>query len=67
MQIFLIGIALIATGVLLRALTVSLARRAEAAYPPPGAFVTVEGCHLHYIQQGNGPPVVLLHGSDGFW
>lgn len=42
------------------------ARRAEATYPPIGAFVEVEGVRLHYVRKGSGRPVVLLHGSDGF-
>src|ERR1043166_7745601 len=41
-------------------------RRAESRYPPEGRFITVEGVRLHYRRQGSGPPVILLHGSDGF-
>ena len=26
-------------------------------------FVTVDGVRLHYIERGEGPPVVLLHGN----
>jgi pimeloyl-ACP methyl ester carboxylesterase len=39
------------------------ARAAERAHPPRGRFVTVDGVRLHYIEQGAGPPVVLLHGN----
>ncbi|UXY14153.1 alpha/beta hydrolase [Chitiniphilus purpureus] len=39
------------------------ARQAEAAHPPTGGFVTVDGVRLHYIEQGSGEPVVLLHGN----
>jgi pimeloyl-ACP methyl ester carboxylesterase len=28
-------------------------------------FVTVNGTRLHYIVQGTGPPVVLIHGNPG--
>ncbi|MBF0678952.1 MAG: alpha/beta hydrolase [Devosia sp.] len=35
--------------------------------PPASAalrgFVTVDGCRLHYIRQGQGPAVVMLHAS----
>ena len=31
-----------------------------------GEFVTVEGVRLHYVSQGAGKPVVLLHGNAGF-
>jgi phosphatidylglycerol lysyltransferase len=40
--------------------------RGEKRYPPEGEFVTVEGVRLHYVRKGSGPPVILLHGSDGF-
>lgn len=38
-------------------------RKAERDFPPKGAFITVEGVKLHYIQQGSGRPVVFLHGG----
>jgi pimeloyl-ACP methyl ester carboxylesterase len=38
-------------------------RRAENAFPPRGSFVTAEGLRLHYVCQGAGQPVVLLHGG----
>lgn len=37
--------------------------RAEAAHPPAGSFITVEGTKLHDIRRGEGTPVVLLHGG----
>lgn len=39
------------------------ARRAEVRFPPAGRFVDVEGVRLHYLELGDGPPVVLLHGN----
>jgi pimeloyl-ACP methyl ester carboxylesterase len=39
------------------------ARRATEAHPPLGEFVEVEGTKLHYLAQGSGPTVVLLHGN----
>lgn len=44
-----------------------LRRRAEKRFPPAGRFVSVAGVRLHYVRRGAGFPVVLLHGSDGFW
>ena len=38
-------------------------RRAEAANPPAGKFVEVDGVRLHYVERGTGSPVVLLHGN----
>jgi pimeloyl-ACP methyl ester carboxylesterase len=36
--------------------------RAERAHPPLGHFITVDGVRLHYLDEGQGPPLVLLHG-----
>ncbi|RVT84217.1 alpha/beta hydrolase [Rhodobacteraceae bacterium CCMM004] len=38
---------------------------AEAAYPPEGRFVEVGGRRVHYVQEGRGPDLVLLHGASG--
>jgi pimeloyl-ACP methyl ester carboxylesterase len=35
----------------------------ERQYPPIGAFITVRGVSLHFIEEGSGPPIVLLHGN----
>ena len=39
------------------------ARRAERTNPPVGSFLNIDGVRLHYVEQGDGPPVVLLHGN----
>ena len=39
------------------------ARRAERTDPPKGRFLTVDGVRLHYVEHGDGSPVVLLHGN----
>ena len=39
------------------------ARKAERRHPPAGRFLPVEGVRLHYLEQGEGPPAVLLHGD----
>jgi pimeloyl-ACP methyl ester carboxylesterase len=39
------------------------ARQAERQHPPTGQFIDLEGVRLHYIERGEGPPVVLLHGN----
>jgi pimeloyl-ACP methyl ester carboxylesterase len=38
------------------------ARDAEAATPPAGAFVELDGIRLHYVERGAGRPLVMLHG-----
>ena len=39
------------------------ARRAERAHLPEGDFIDIDGVHLHYVDLGVGPPVVLFHGN----
>jgi pimeloyl-ACP methyl ester carboxylesterase len=39
------------------------ARKVEHDHPPAGQFVTVDGVRLHYLEKGEGPPVVLIHGN----
>jgi pimeloyl-ACP methyl ester carboxylesterase len=38
-------------------------KQAEAENPPQGRFVTADGVRLHYIERGEGPVLVLLHGN----
>jgi pimeloyl-ACP methyl ester carboxylesterase len=38
------------------------ARRVERAVPPVGRFVDVGGAKLHYVDRGEGPPIVMIHG-----
>ena len=40
-----------------------LAAAAERRNPPKGKFVRVKGLRLHYVEQGKGEPLVLLHGN----
>ncbi|MEM7732521.1 MAG: alpha/beta hydrolase [Pseudomonadota bacterium] len=39
--------------------------RYEAAYPPEGEFLTVGDTRVHYVVMGEGPDLVLIHGSSG--
>lgn len=39
--------------------------QAEAAFPPLGSFVEVNGTPVHYIIEGSGPDLVLIHGASG--
>lgn len=39
------------------------ARRAERRHGPRGRFITVGGVRLHYLDEGQGQPVILLHGN----
>lgn len=38
---------------------------AEAAFPPEGRFVIVDGLRVHALVVGEGPDLVLIHGSSG--
>ena len=38
-------------------------RKVEQEHPAAGDFITVDGVRLHYLSQGTGPVVVLLHGN----
>lgn len=61
--LLLLGLAALA------ALTLWKARaheaRAETAFPPLGQFLDVEGHRVHARVMGDGPDLVLLHGSGG--
>lgn len=38
---------------------------AEPAHPPIGKFIEIDGVRLHYVDEGAGPPIVLIHGANG--
>jgi pimeloyl-ACP methyl ester carboxylesterase len=60
------SLALVAAGGLLTAQAVlesRRARRAERAHPQRGRRITVRGIGLHVTEQGDGPPIVVLHGN----
>ena len=40
-----------------------LAKKADHANPPAGKFLEIEGVLLHYVERGQGEPLVLLHGN----
>lgn len=40
------------------------AKAVERRHPPIGDFITVNGVRLHYLDVGEGPVVVLLHGNS---
>lgn len=40
-----------------------IAKNAERNNPPVGKFVEVGGVRLHYVERGQGEPLVLLHGN----
>ncbi|MDO6415506.1 alpha/beta hydrolase [Sphingomonas sp. BIUV-7] len=40
-------------------------RRSERIAPATGHFVTIDGVRLHYLEAGDGPPILLIHGLGG--
>jgi pimeloyl-ACP methyl ester carboxylesterase len=52
-----------AAGMAVAATNHRLARRAEARHPPRGRFITIGGVRLHYLDEGVGAPIVLVHGN----
>ncbi len=46
--------------------TASTARKVEAALPPRGRFMEIDGERIHYVDTGGaGPAVVMIHGLGG--
>src|SRR3954469_24423207 len=43
--------------------TNKMTREAERKHPPIGRFLQVDGVRLHYIERGQGEPLVLIHGN----
>lgn len=61
-------LALIFTAALLAGLkwyTDARVRLAEKRSPPLGRLIEVDGIQMHYIRQGQGRPLVFIHGSFG--
>jgi pimeloyl-ACP methyl ester carboxylesterase len=40
-------------------------KRAEQSFPPVGEFLTIDGTQVHYVKQGSGPALIMLHGAGG--
>jgi pimeloyl-ACP methyl ester carboxylesterase len=59
---------LVATSLVLaggKVVTDRLVARNEAAYPPAGELLRVEGLSMHVVRAGAGRPVVYIHGAKG--
>jgi pimeloyl-ACP methyl ester carboxylesterase len=54
-----IGLALACMAIAVRYKT----KQAERENPPQGKFIDVDGVRLHYLEQGTGEPLILIHGN----
>ncbi len=65
---WIVGVALLLLGLVVGGLVVFSARTArqvEKALPPLGRFIDVDGVRIHYLDEGSGPPLLLIHGLSG--
>jgi len=66
--IWIIGIIIALLGAVIAGLVLYsawTARRVEKALPPLGRFVDVDGGCIHYLDQGSGPTLLMIHGLAG--
>jgi pimeloyl-ACP methyl ester carboxylesterase len=61
--VILLFVATVVAGLV--AFTARTARKIEAAFPPRGQFREIDGQRIHYIDEGNGPVIVMIHGLGG--
>jgi len=65
---WIVGIVVLLLILLLGGLAVFSARTArqvEKLLPAHGHFIEVDGARIHYLDEGSGPPLVLIHGLAG--
>lgn len=55
----------VGVSVLLWAFSAWMTRRIERAVPINGRFVEINGERFHYVEEGKGPPLVMIHGLMG--
>lgn len=58
-------LAVLAVGLYFAFLTQRIARQAEQAVPPCGKFIDIKGEKIHYIERGEGRPILFIHGLGG--
>ncbi|MEM7242789.1 MAG: alpha/beta hydrolase [Pseudomonadota bacterium] len=61
----LLGICLTIAAALIAIYAISWTKQARVAqaFPPIGQFIELDGGRLHYIDKGDGPALILLHGA----
>ena len=64
----IVGIAVALVGLVVAGLllfTAWTARQVEKRLPPRGRFIDIDGAHIHYLDEGTGPTLLLIHGLAG--
>ena len=61
------GVALISTAAAVAAWVQYRSRRADRQNPAEGRYIDVDRVRLHYVERGEGPAVVLIHGNNVWW
>ncbi|MFK7754972.1 MAG: alpha/beta fold hydrolase [Sedimentitalea sp.] len=64
-MLLFIGLVIIAFGAITWVRAGQREAQAEAAYPPEGEIITVNGLNVHAVVMGSGPDLVLIHGASG--
>ncbi len=65
---WIVGVIVALVGFVLAGLvlfTAWTARQVEKKLPPRGRFIEVDGARIHYLDEGTGPTLVLVHGLAG--
>jgi pimeloyl-ACP methyl ester carboxylesterase len=67
MMIAMLGLILVFAALIagLVIFSANTARKVEAAIPPPGQFMDIDGQRIHYVDIGQGPAIVMIHGLGG--
>ncbi len=61
------GVAAVSTALAVAAWVGYRARSAGRDNAPEGQFIDVDGVRLHFVERGEGPPVMLVHGNNVWW
>jgi pimeloyl-ACP methyl ester carboxylesterase len=65
---WIVGVVVALVGCVLAGLvlfTAWTARQVEKKLPPRGRFIDVDGARIHYLDEGSGPTLLLVHGLGG--
>lgn len=63
--IWIVGLLLVAIVAGLVGFSFHTARKVERAFPPSGRFMEIGGQRIHYVDKGQGPAIVMIHGLGG--